>query len=30
VKQGEGARRVWTYIAGQCAVKIETPPERTE
>ena len=30
VKQGEGARRVWTYIAGQCAVKIETPRERSE
>ena len=26
VKQGEGARRVWAYIAGKCTVKIETPP----
>ena len=30
VKQREGARRVWTHIAGQCAVKIETPPERSK
>ena len=27
VKQGEGARRVWTHIAGKCAVKIETAPQ---
>jgi hydrogenase maturation factor len=25
VKQGEGARRVWTHISDKCAVKIETP-----
>ena len=30
VKQGEGARRVWAFIAGKCTVKIETPPERSE
>jgi hypothetical protein len=23
VKQGEGARRVWAYIAGKCAEKIQ-------
>ncbi|PYK05143.1 MAG: hypothetical protein DME66_07865 [Verrucomicrobia bacterium] len=27
VKQGEGARRVWAYVTGKCAVKIETPPQ---
>jgi hypothetical protein len=27
VKHGEGARRVWAYIAGKCTVKIETPPQ---
>jgi len=27
VKQGEGARRVWAYIAGKCTVKIETAPQ---
>ncbi len=27
VKQGEGARRVWAYITGKCAVKITTPPQ---
>ena len=27
VKQGEGARRVWAYITGKCAVKIETSPQ---
>jgi hydrogenase maturation factor len=27
VKQGEGARRVWAYIAGKCTAKIETPPQ---
>jgi hypothetical protein len=27
VKQGEGARRVWAYIAGKCTVKIETSPQ---
>ena len=24
LKQGEGARRVWAYLAGKCTVKIET------
>jgi hypothetical protein len=28
VKQGEGARRVLAYLAGKCAVKIETPSQR--
>ena len=23
LKQGEGARRVWTYLAGKCSGKIE-------
>jgi hypothetical protein len=23
LKQGEGARRVWAYLAGKCSVKIE-------
>ena len=23
LKQGEGARRVWAYLAGKCTVKIE-------
>ena len=27
VKQGEGARRVWAYVTGKCAVKITTPPQ---
>ena len=25
LKQGEGARRVWAYLAGKCTVKIEAP-----
>jgi hypothetical protein len=24
LKQGEGARRVWAYLASKCTVKIET------
>jgi len=24
LKQGEGARRVWAYLAGKCTVKIES------
>ena len=27
VKEGEGARRVWAYVTGKCAVKIMTPPQ---
>ena len=27
VKQGEGARRVWAYITGKCAVRIVTAPQ---
>ncbi len=26
LKQGEGARRVWAYLAGKCTVKIEASP----
>lgn len=26
LKQGEGARRVWAYLAGKCAGKIEPAP----
>ncbi len=25
LKEGEGARRVWAYVVGKCAVKIEAP-----
>ena len=25
LKQGEGAKRVWVYLAGKCTVKIEAP-----
>ena len=25
LKEGEGARRVWAYAVGKCAVKIEAP-----
>ncbi len=27
VKQGEGARRVWAFVTGKCAVKITTSPQ---
>ena len=27
VKEGEGARRVWAFVAGKCAVKIATPAQ---
>jgi len=27
VKQGEGARRVWAFVTGKCAVKITTAPQ---
>ena len=27
VKEGEGARRVWAYVTGKCAVKIMTSPQ---
>ncbi|HJY53932.1 MAG TPA: hypothetical protein VKD89_07900 [Candidatus Udaeobacter sp.] len=26
LKQGEGARRVWAFLAGKCTVKIEATP----
>jgi hypothetical protein len=28
VKQGEGARRVWAFIAGKCTQKIPTPTQQ--
>jgi hydrogenase maturation factor len=28
VKQGEGARRVWAFIAGKCTQKIQTPAQQ--
>lgn len=26
LKQGEGARRVWAYLAGKCTVRIDASP----
>ena len=27
LKEGEGARRVWAFVTGKCAVKIMTSPQ---